>query len=249
MSRRIAAAIAACGALLLVPQALPASAAPTAVDGGSFVEAPSGPPVGKAWLVGVITDQAGHPLQDVNVEAWPDDPDATEPVASDRTYENVADEQQGYFRLEVPIHAHYLIVVSADPADPYRTFQYNDGDPIKVGLRRVRTLGTSEIARTALQASRTTAKIKPGAVKAGKQATITISVTCKNVDPVLGKVTAAVDGKKVAGVLKQKSHGQLTLTLPKLKQPGKYTVEAWYLGDSYVKKSTPKKKLKLTVKK
>ena len=249
MSRRIVAALVACGALAVVPQALPASAAPAAQDSGAGVTTPAKPPVGKAWLEGVVTDQAGHTLQDVNVEAWPDDPDATEPVASDLTYENVADDQQGYFRLEVPIHASYLIVISADPDDPYRTFQYNDGEAIKVGLRKERNLGTSEIARVAMQPSTTTAKIKPGAVKVGKQAKITINVACKNVDPVLGKVTASVGGKKVTGVLKQKNHGQMVLTLPKLKKPGKYTVEAWYLGDSYVKKSTTKKPLKLVVKK
>ncbi|WP_028638765.1 Ig-like domain-containing protein [Nocardioides sp. URHA0032] len=247
MHRRIAAAITACGALIVASQALPASAAPTAADAGSSAVAAARPPVGKAWLVGVVSDQAKHPLQDVNVEAWLDDPTAEAPVASDLTYEDVADGQEGYFRLEVPIHAHYLIVVSSDTGDPYRTFEYNNGDPIKVGLRKVRTLGTTEIPRVALQASTTSAKLKPGTVKVNKAGAITITVRCKNVYPVLGKVTAAVGGKKVVGVLKQKDHGQLTLTLPKLKKPGKYTVEASYLGDDFVKKSS--KKITLTVKK
>jgi hypothetical protein len=249
MPRRTIAALTACGALVVAPHALPASATPGVPDQRAAVAAPAGPPVGRAWLVGVITDQAGHPLQDVNVEAWPDDPAATAPTASDRTYENEQDDQQGYFRLEVPIHARYRIVVSADPEDPYRTFQYNDGEPIKVGLRKVRRLGTSEIARVALQRSQTTAEIGPGTVRAGKQARITITVACKNVDPVLGKVTASVAGKKVAGVLTARNRGRIVLTLPKLRKAGHYTVEAWYLGDSYVRKSTTKKPLTLTVKK
>jgi Bacterial Ig-like domain (group 3) len=248
MSRRriAAAALAACGALVALPQVLPASAAPVAQD-GPVTTARGGPPVGKAWLVGVITDQAGHPLQDVNVEAWPVNPDATEPVASDLTYENVADGQRGYFRLEVPIHARYVIVVSADTEDPYRTFRYNDGEPIRVGRRTTRKLGTSEIARVARQPSKIAARLRSATVKAGKAAPITVTVTCKNVDPVLGKVTVAVAGKKVAGTLKEASKGRITLALPGLRKPGKYTVEVSYLGDSYVKKSDTK--VTLTVKK
>lgn len=253
MSRRIAAALAlaVAGGMLITPQVLPASATTQSAAGSSAaaLAAPL-PPVGKAWLVGIVTDQAGHPLQDVSVQAWSTDPEATEPVASDLTYENVLlDNQQGFFRLEVPIHAEYLIVMSSDTGDPFRTFQYNGGEPVKVGLRRERKLGTSEIARTALQKSATTAKLSSASVKVNKQAKITITVKCKNVAPVLGKVTAAVGGKKVAGTLKQSSNGKITLTLPKLKKPGKYTVEAWYLGDRYVKKSTAGKKLTLTVKK
>lgn len=221
----------------------------TAQDAAGSVLAAVGPPAGKAWLVGVVADQAGHPLNDVSVEAWSTDPDATEPVASSLTYESIRnDGQNGFFNLEVPIHADYLIVISRpteDVDDAFRTFQYNDGKPIKVGLRKERKLGTSEIARTALQPSTTKAKLAPAAVKVGKAAKITVTVTCKNVDPVLGKVTVAVGGKNVAGTLKRSSRGRVTLTLPKLKKPGKYIVEASYLGDSYVKKST--KKLTLTV--
>jgi hypothetical protein len=254
MSRRTVAATAiAIGGLLLTPQVLPASATtPGSADGvASVALAAAQPPEGKAWLVGVVTDQAGHTLDGVNVEAWPTDPGATEPIASSLTYDSIRnDGQHGFFNLEVPIHSTYLIVISrptGDLDDGFRTFQYNDGKPIKVGLRKERKLGTAEIARTALQKSATKATLGPATVKLGKQAKITVTVTCKNVDPVLGKVTAAVGGKKVAGTLKQTSRGRITLTLPKLTKPGKYTVEAWYLGDSYTKKST--KKLTLTVKK
>jgi hypothetical protein len=251
MSRRtVAAAAIAIGGLLITPQVLPASAAtPGSGDRASALAlADPQPPAGKAWLVGVVTDQAGHPLQDVTVEAWlADDTEPTEPTASDLTYENVqAGDQEGYFRLEVPIHAKYLIVISRSDV---RTYQYNDGQPIKVGLHKVRKLGTSEIAFIARQKSVTSAKLAPASVKVDKAAKITVTVTCTHVDPVLGKVTVAVGGKKVTGTLTQSSKGRITLTLPKLKKPGKYTVTASYLGDTYVLKSAPKKSLTLTVKK
>ena len=247
--RRTLAAISVAAAVLVGgSHTVSADATPsTSGGGGAGTLRAGGPPPGKAWLVGQITDQAAHPLQDVNVEAWSDDPGATAPVASDLTYENLVDGKQGYFRLEVPIHAYYRIVVSADPNDPYRTFQYHDGEPIKVGTRKVRKLGTTAVARVALQPSRTSATINPGRVKVGQAARITVTVTCRNVDPVLGKVTAAVGGKKVAGTLKQASRGKVTLTLPKLRKPGRYAVAAWYLGDSYVKKSTTASKLTLVV--
>jgi hypothetical protein len=255
MSRRtLAAAAIAIGGLLITPQVLPASAAaPGSSDASVAALADPRPPVGKAWLVGVVTDQAGHPLQGVTVEAWQADPEtgeptATEPTASDITYENVAeDDQEGYFRLEVPIHTYYLIVISR-PTDDFRTFRYNSGDPIKAGLRKVRQLGTSAVSYVEAQGSKTSAKLSPSTVKVNKPAKVTVTVTCKNVDPVLGKVTAAVGGKKVTGTLKQSSNGKITLTLPKLKKAGKYPVVVSFAGDSFVKKSTAKK-LTLTVKK
>jgi Bacterial Ig-like domain (group 3) len=243
--RRIAAALAVCGGLLLAPYTGPAGA--SGPDSGARALAAPRPPVGKAWLVGVVTDQAGHPLNDVNVEAWSADGTAKR-VASSLTYESIRnDGQNGFFLLEVPIHAEYLVVVSGNTDDAFRTFRYRDGEPVTAGLRRERSLGTLEIARTALQPSATTARLKPTTVKAGKAGAITVAVTCTNVDPVLGKVTAVVAGKKVTGTLDEGDDGRITLTLPKLKKPGRYTVEASYLGDSYVKKSTTK--LTLTVKK
>jgi hypothetical protein len=253
MSRRtVAAAAIAIGGLLITPQVLPASAAtPGSGERASALAlADPHPPAGKAWLVGVVTDQAGHPLQDVTVEAWlADDTEPTEPTASDLTYENVlAGDQEGYFRLEVPIHAEYLIVISRATDDAFRTFQYHDGQPIKVGLHKVRKLGTSEIARTALQPSKVTAKISPTKVNAGKKTKLTVTVTCTNVAPVTGTFNVTIDGKQVK--FKKPVHlsnGKAVADLTAPKKRGTYDVVVSYSGDSYVKKSA--KKLTLTVKK
>lgn len=252
--RRIAAALATCGVLLAAPHALPAQAAVPA-SGGASALAAARPPAGKAWLTGIITDQAGHTLNDVNVEAWRVDGDQPELVASSRTYESTRkDGQNGFFNLEVPIHASYQVLISVDQGqeddDAFRMQTYvapNGNDELKVGLRKERDLGTTEIARQAAQPSRTKARVSPAKVKAGKKAKVTVTVTCTNVDPVTGKVVAVVGHKKVSGTLKATSHGRVTLTLPKLKKPGKYTVKATYLGNDVVKKSSAK--VKLTVKK
>ena len=245
MSRRLAAALVACGVLVVAPHALPASAAPSGTDDTS-APAVAKPPKGKAWLVGVVTDQAGHPLQNVNVEAWSTGAEP-EVVASSLTYESPRTGKTGFYNLEVPIHAEYRIVVSGDPEDPYRTFQYNEGQPIKAGLHKERKLGTSEIARVKLQPSRTTVKAKPATAKAGKATALTVTVLCKNVAPVTGKVAITLDGKKVRKSPFPLKNGKAVVKLTAPKQAGKHAVDVSYLGDPYVKKSA--RTFTLTVKK
>ncbi len=261
MSRRIAAAVAlaVAGALLVTPQVLPASAS-TSADSAATVQAlaPTEPPAGMAWIEGIITDQAGHPLDNVNVEAWQvDDGTERQLVASNLTYAGVPDDGRhghGVFRLEVPIHHKYEIVFSTDQGaeddDAFRLDTYvapNGNDTIRVGKSKVRKLGASEIARIKAQRSTIQAKLLPTTVKVGKAGKVLVAIACKYVAPVTGKVTVAVGGKKVAKVLREGDLGAATLTMPKLKKPGTYDVEVWFLGTDTVKKST--KKLTLTVKK
>lgn len=260
MSRRIFAALAVTGGLLITPQVLPASAsAGLSSDAGQLlVLAPTEPPEGKAWLEGVLTDQAGHPLDGVNVEAWRVDTVEPEMVASNFTYAGDPDDgrhDHGVFRLEVPIQAEYEVLFSTDrgeeDGDRFRMDTYvapNGNDTIKVGTRKTRNLGTTEIARVDAQPSTTRAKLAPTKVKVGKAGKITVTVACKNVAPVTGKVTVAIGGKKVARTLTERNQGTVTLTLPALKNPGRYTVEAWFLGTDTVKKSTAKVKLTVTKK-
>ncbi|MGB0099127.1 MAG: Ig-like domain repeat protein [Nocardioides sp.] len=245
---RLAAALVAVGALVLAPQVLPAVAVSSPADTSGVVAPVARPPVGKAWLVGVVTDQAGHPLNDVVVEAWSTDPTASAPTATSLTYESDRRAgQNGFFNLEVPGGAAYVVVVSRPTDDAFRGVELNGGSPYSVGKRVERDLGTIEIAYTARQRSTTKARLSPAKVKAGKRTKVVATVTSKNVAPVLGKVTAVVGGKSVAGKLKRSSKGRITLALPPVKRPGTYTVRVSYLGDSFVKKSATK--LKLTVKK
>ena len=72
------------------------------------------PPAGESWIQGRLTDQAGHNLNNVNVEAWPMDPNASVPVASNLSYAGAPADgrhQSGVFRLAVP-GASYRITIS-----------------------------------------------------------------------------------------------------------------------------------------
>jgi hypothetical protein len=240
---RALAALAAAGGLLLTSHVLPASAAPA--TGGDAAAAPAGlrvgPPVGRAWLVGVVTDQAGHPLDGVNVEAWSTDPAATAPVASGLTYESTRnDGQHGFFNLEVPIHADYVVVFSrpsGDVRDAFHTSEYDGGDPITVGLRKERELGTTELVHEGQVASRAAAALKPGSVKPGRTAKLTVTVTSRFVAPVIGKVTVTLGGAKVTKKPVALRGGKLALTLTAPRKPGKYSVVATFAGSGTVQRS------------
>ena len=63
------------------------------------------PPSGMVWVQGVLTDQAGHGLDNVNVEVWPSDPAATAPIGSNLTYGGFPQDGRhghGAYRVEVP---------------------------------------------------------------------------------------------------------------------------------------------------
>ncbi len=103
----IVASLAVVGGLAVAPQVVPASAAPGTGQWTleSQVAAKLAPPPGYVWLEGALTDQAGHRLDNVNVEVWSNDPSATEPVASNLTYGGAPADgrhQHGGYRVQVP---------------------------------------------------------------------------------------------------------------------------------------------------
>ena len=91
------------------------------------------PPPGSTWIEGVITDQADHGQDNVNVEAWPRGPGATSPAASSLSYGASPAHpglQHGFFLLQVPSDHAYRIVFSAvvgrEDGDGFR--MKTDGD-------------------------------------------------------------------------------------------------------------------------
>jgi hypothetical protein len=106
------------------------------------------PPPGMSWIQGTLTDQAGHRLNNVNVEAWSPDPSDLGPLASNLSYDggpvasnlsyagSYADplHQSGVFRLEVPARAAYRLTFSTingqEDGDKFRMLTYGRGRPI-----------------------------------------------------------------------------------------------------------------------
>ena len=257
--------VAAIGGLALVaPQVLPASAHPVVVSASSMkvTARAAQPPAGSSWIQGVLTDQAGHPLNNVNVEAWPMDTEAAEPVASNLTYAgSPADNrhQSGVFRLEVPAGTPYRITFSAvggvEDGDRFRMQDYGSGRPIMArasspGQRarasavvapsgRIINLGTTQLVRQGTVSSKTTARLGRAKVKAGRRGTLIVRVTSPFVSNVTGKVQVRVSGKKITDRLATYDHGRTKIRLPKLKR-GRHGVSVMFQGTNTVAPSKAK---------
>jgi hypothetical protein len=246
--------VTALGAALFAPHAGPSAADRAWARGGSPrpVEALA-PPAGSTWIVGTMTDQAATGQDNVNVEAWPDDPTATEPAASALTYGGAnynAVSAHGFFRLEVPSDQPYRIVFSAvngqEDGDPFRMQWYGTGRPImtltsaRAAVGRVRDLGTIQLVRQGKVASKTKAIVRPAKVHPGQRGKLRIVVSSRYVDDVTGPFQVRVGRHQLHGRLHVADHGRVVVKLPKLHLLGKHTIMARFVGTGSVHGSKAK---------
>jgi Bacterial Ig-like domain (group 3) len=250
----------ATAALVVASQAMLASAAPAVHTARGVRTGPApalAPPAGSTWIEGVITDQAAHGEDNVNVEAWPRAGSATAPVASSLTYGASPAHPRlthGFFLLEVPSGKAYRIVFSAvggkEDGDPFRMRSYGHRRPIAVRTAvapgRIRDLGTVALARHGHVASKTKASPARAKVAAGKRATVHVRVTSRFVTHVTGKVVVRVAGRRLSHRLSAGGHGKVTFRLPGLHRAGSYRVTASYAGSGTVHRSKAKP-VRLTV--
>jgi hypothetical protein len=260
----IGVSLAAMAGLIVASQTVLAAPAPALVPAASghrgVTAAALVPPAGKTWIEGIVTDQANHGQDNVNVEAWPGGPGATTPAASSLTYGGAPSDprfQHGFFLLEVPSNQPYRIVLSTvggkEDGDPFRMKSYGHGRPIVVrtavsAAGRIRNLGTIALARQGRVASTTKAVLPKAKVAAGTRAKLRVRVTSRFVTHVTGKVVVRAGGKKLTHRLTARSHGTSTFKLPHLKKPGRYKVTASFTGSGTVHRSKAKP-VKLTVRK
>jgi hypothetical protein len=238
--------------LALVAQAAVASSdvGPPAMALGGHAPhlAPAAPPEGTTWIEGVITDQADHGQDNVNVEAWANDPTATAPVASSLTYGGPPDGltyAHGFFLLEVPSGRAYRLVFSAvgnrEDGDLFRMKRYGHGRPIMVRTAlagRIRDLGVVALARQGKVASATTAHLVRARVTSAKRAKLKVTVTSRFVTDVTGKVVVQVKGKRVVARLTKADHDKAVVRLPRLRHPGSYRVRVGFRGSDTVHRSS-----------
>jgi hypothetical protein len=228
-------------------------AASTSSDEVRLAVPPPVPPDGMAWLQGSLTDQAGHRLDNVNVEIWPKDSAATEPIASNLTYAGVPEDgrhDHGVYRVEVPVGAAYRIIFSAvggaEDADAFRMKRYGGGRPLmarshlrtsaqRLVAGKVRDLGTTQLVHQGRVASKM--KVNAPKASAGKRARLKVRVTSPFVRNVTGRLVVRVAGHRVRDHLTARDHGTTSVRLPKLRKADKYKVSARYLGSRTVKKS------------
>jgi hypothetical protein len=252
------------GGLFVSSHAVDAFAAPAAVKapaGAGRAAVAAIPPAGRTWIEGVVTDQADHAQDNVNVEAWSTDAGATAPVASSLTYGGPPSGlkyQHGFFLLEVPSNQPYRIVFSAvggkEDGDLFRMKSYGHGRPIVVRNLaatpgRIRDLGPIPLVRQGRVSSTTKAILARAKVRAGTRARLRVRVTSPFVTNVTGKVVVRVPGKKkITHRLTQRSHGKTTFKLPRLKKPGRYKVTTSFTRTGTVQHSKAKP-ARLTVRK
>lgn len=214
------------------------------------------PAPGKTWIQGVVTDQANHPLDNVNVEVWPADPGATEPVASNLTYAGEPDDarhQHGVFRVEVPTNQPYVIVMSgvrrAEDGDAYRMRTLGGGRPILAraghgtaarsddATGRVVDLGTFQLARQGKVSATATARLAKKKVAPGHRAHLKVKVTSRYVAAPTGTLVVHVNGKKVTTRLRSTDKGKATILLPKLTQKGQHAVKVAFRGTRTIRRA------------
>ena len=214
------------------------------------------PAAGKAWIQGIITDQANHALDNVNVEVWPTDPAATEPVGSNLTYAGTPADlrhQHGVFRVEVPMGEPYVIVLSAvhrsEDGDPYRMKTLGGGRPImaraagktaNLAPGRVLDLGTFQLARQGRVDARTTAMLARKKVNAGHRTRLRVTVSSKFVAAPAGKVVVHIGARKVTDRLRASDNGKTSVRLPAFKKPGLYRIRVAFPATATIRRAEAK---------
>jgi hypothetical protein len=222
----------------------------TALLGTASAHAAGDQPAKKrAWIQGVVTDQAGHPLDDINVEAVPANDPGADPVASWITYEGPqVGEEHGWFRLYVPAGSYRVRFSSlSDDAEQFRSaFYAEDGATrtLTVLGRQIRELDTTQLVHVGRVASRTTARLVAATVRADQRAVVKVAAVSRFVAPIAGKVRVTVDRRSVATATLV--GGAARVVLPRL-APGRHSVTATFLATGTVAQSTSPAQ-KLTVK-
>lgn len=221
--RTLAAAAALVAAALIAPQALPATAA---THGGAAVTAPR---TGQSLIQGVVTDQAGHYVDDVTVQATKAD---GTPAASAKTYasDRADGPQHGYFFLEVG-RGTYTLTLSRPG---YKTASYG---PFAITKRRQTiSLGEITIVRV-LPETKTVAELVRRSVTTKQNGVVEVTVSAKDARPT-GTVEVR-EGQHVVGEgrLKASDKGEIVIGLDRLPR-GTHQLKAYYLGSSALKASS-----------
>lgn len=228
MSRRrtTAALLAAALTVLVAPHALPAQAAGT----HDRAAAPSRV-VAHPLIQGVVVDQDGDPVDDVEVQATKDD--GTE-QASALTYASDRPDgpQHGYFFLDVTKGTFTLTLAK----DGYRTVEYDAGTITRRGQRI--SMGELEIVKIAPRTT-TSASLQDATVTTRQRGLVDVLVSSHAGRPT-GEVEVREDGDVVGDATVARSdHGKVTVTLDRLGR-GDHDLRAFFLGSSSWKGSSSK---------
>jgi hypothetical protein len=219
-----------------------AGVAPTVANPAFAVSGPAPKVRAHPPLVqGVVADQFGHFVDDVDVEAV----DANgEVAASSLTYASEREDgpQHGYFYLEVGRKGTYTLTLTRDG---YKDATVED---VVVTSRRQRlALGEIDIVKKAAE-TRTSAGLDDDVVTPDERGRVEVSVSTKATGRPTGDVEVR-EGRTVVGTgeLDASDRGRVMVLLKRL-APGSHHLTAYFLGSKSLKESASKE-MTLTVKK
>jgi len=172
-------------------------------------------------IQGVVVDQFGNAVDNVNVEATRPTGDV---AASSLTYASQWPNgpQHGYFYLAVVHKGDFVLTFERAGFAPLEL------DEVLV-KRRLQRVSLGEVTMTRLVPTTTTATLADDSIPVGDRGQVTFKTVSKQVAPVQGEAKVTVDGDKVDTVTLSKGAGKLTL--PKL-GAGTHDVQVLFLGDS-----------------
>lgn len=213
----------ALAALALAPTAQASQAASHSAHGVG--RAAAAPPI----IQGVVTDQFGHKVDDVEVDAVRANGN---PAASALTYSNRNNGQpHGYFHLEVGGKGSFTLTLSKDG---YVTEEIG---PFDITRKKQRlSLGELELVKK-LADTKTTGELKDDSITPTQKGKVDVTVSAKGAKPA-GEIEIR-DGRNVVGndEMTAGDNGSITVTLKKLAK-GSYNLKAYFLGSNTLKPSS-----------
>ncbi|WP_243056229.1 Ig-like domain repeat protein [Nocardioides sp. SR21] len=226
---RVTAALFTGAALLLAPQVLPASAAPS----HTAVSVAKASKVSPAPLIqGVVADQFGNNVDGVTVRAT----QGSTAVASAETYASAwaSGPQHGYFYLEVGKPGTYTVTLSKKG---YETVKYS-GIEVTRPRQKV-SLGEIGIEKSPDPTTTSAALVSRSVTTKGRGAVV-VTVASKATKTPAGSVEIREGNKVVgSGEIKVGNKGAVTVVLDKLGKGG-HVLKAHFLGSATLESSASK---------
>lgn len=233
---RVVIALTVAGGLLLT--AVPSGSAADTEAGQRPVDTTLVPFPGEAFIEGVVLDERGHPVDDINVEAFPAGREASDPVASWLTYESPdAEHPHGFYLLDVVPGSYVIRLSSLEGAhEPFRSQWYADKRVVTVGDQEALRLKPVTLERGRAE-SQCQLALVDDVVPAAHRPQVRVRIKSPDATRVIGSIRVTMNGQKVrTDRLGRQDRGLVVLRLPK-RRPGTYRVVVSYSGSGEVKRS------------
>lgn len=200
---------------------------------------------GEAFIGGVVRDEHGRLIDNINVEAFDAGTEGADPSAAALTYEGPdSDHPHGFYRLVVAPGSYFIrfssLVVgdgSGDGGDDsFQSQWYADKRVVSVGDEEILRLKPVTLDRARAE-SECDAALVDDVVPVGRHPKVRVRIKSVNAPHVTGSIKVTMNHHKVrTDRLRKLDHGRVVLRLPK-SRPGTYRVAVSYAGSNAVRRS------------